>query len=112
MFVFVLLVVIMMEGRTGPKGPSPTLPEVPARVEMLIGKGPRVTLAFPGTQVAVDVPIRAVRGAVRDVIRARATESFIADVSGGTGAAVAGGAVRNGGNGAGRNGGSEEVEEQ
>jgi hypothetical protein len=62
--------------------------------------------------VIVDVSVRLVRGAVRDVVRARATQSFISDVSGGTGVAVAGGAVRSGGKGAGGNGKSVEIEEQ
>ena len=107
-----MLVSLRIGGRRGPKGPGPSPPEVPAQVGVVVGRGPRVMVAFPGTQVAVDVPIRAVRSAGRDVDDAGDAEPSITDVSGGAGAAVAGGMIRNGRNGAGGNGEGVEVEEQ
>ena len=74
--------------------------------------GPRAIVVFSGTQVAVVVPGRTVRGAGRDVGGAGVAEPSITDVADGAGVAVAGGVIRNGRNGAGRNGEGVEIKEQ
>ena len=102
MLVFVILISIMMGVGTVPKGPRPMIHEAPAWKEMGVGEGPGSPVVVCGTLGAVIVKIRVFRSAVRNVVLASALKSFIADVSDGTGAAVAGGAVRNRSEGAGR----------
>ena len=48
--MIVVLVIFTVGGRTGPKGPNPSPPEVPAQMGVVVGKGPRVIVVFPGPE--------------------------------------------------------------